>query len=133
MCLLPRQITLNDQAVPVDLESVPQSRLDHTLTVTYFVNQPVDITDLIIIDATEVRGNHRTDEEAAEPWSRVDREHHVTERDTSRRHRWPCVPDLEFGKEHGDKFRRTGGATNGVLGPTRSHQSRCRRARQRQP
>jgi hypothetical protein len=94
-------VVAHGKAVPIDLESVPKPRLDHTLAVTHFVNQPVNITNLIVINATEMRCNHCTDEQAPKPWSRVDRKHHMAERNATCRNSRPRVPDLEFGKEHG--------------------------------
>ena len=88
------------ETVLIDLEAVPQARLHDPFAALDLADQPMDVGNEIVVDAAQVCGDDRSEQQSAEPGRGVDRQHHVPERDSSGRHRRAGVPDLEFGEQH---------------------------------
>jgi hypothetical protein len=61
----------------------------------------VDVGDQIVLDAVQVLGHDGAEQETTEAGCRVDRQHQVAERESSRRLRRPGVPDLDLCQQHG--------------------------------
>ena len=60
----------------------------------------MDVGDEIVVDAIEMSGHHRPEQQSAETGRRIDRQHHVPKSDTARRLGRPGVVDLELGEQH---------------------------------
>ena len=93
-------MTADGETVTVDLETMPQPRLDDALAALDLADQAVDVGDEIVVDAGQVGRHDRAEQQAAEARRRVDRQHHVPERDAARRHCGTGVPDLELSEQH---------------------------------
>ena len=59
-------------------------------------DEAVHVGHEFVVDPVQVLGDDRTEQQPSEPGRRVDREHHVAERNATRRHRRAGVPDLEL-------------------------------------
>ena len=99
------------QPVPIDLEAMTQSGLHDPRAGLDLGDQSVHVGHEFVIDAVEVLGDDRAEQQPAEPGRRVDRQHHVAERHATRRHRRAGVPDLELGEQH-DVAAQTYGRSN---------------------
>ena len=95
------------EAVPVDLEPVPEPGLHDAVTALDLADQPVDVTDQIVRDAVEMRRHDRAEQQTPESRCRVDGQHHVPERHPPGGNRRSGVPDLEFGEQHLAPTRQT--------------------------
>ena len=97
------------QAVAVDLVAVAQTRLHDPLAASDFVDQAPDVRHEIVDDTDDVLGHDRTEQQSAEARRRLDRQHHVTERDPPGRHRRTGVEDSSSASSTPAAVRRTDG------------------------
>jgi hypothetical protein len=90
------------EPMAVDLKTVAEPRLHDSPALADLSNQSVHIGNLLIVEASEVRSDDRTQQEATEAGRWIDRKHHVSEGNTACRHSGPRVEDLQFSEEHGE-------------------------------
>jgi hypothetical protein len=93
----------DSQPMAVDLKTVAEPRLHDSSAPADLGNQPVDIANLIIVEAPKMRSDDRAQQQATEAGRWIDRQHHVSKGNTACRHAGPCVEDLQFGEEHGQR------------------------------
>ena len=85
----------------VDLESVPEPRLHDAVATLDRAEQAVDVGDQIVVDAVQVLGHDRAEQQPAETGRRVDWQHEMAECETPRGLGRPRVPDLDLCQQHG--------------------------------
>ena len=88
------------QAVSIELEPVSKTGLHDAVTGLDLVDQAVDVGHVVVGHTTEMLRDDRAEQQPSEPGCRIDREHHVPERDPSGRLNGTTVEDLQFGQQH---------------------------------
>ena len=101
----------------VDLEPVAQAGLDDADVPVHLVDQTVDVGDQLGGEVGAMAGDDGPQQQPAEPWRRLDREHEVAERQPPGRRQRAGVPHLQLGQQHQStlRARAAGEARAGVV------------------
>jgi hypothetical protein len=93
-------VTAVRQAVAIDLETVTQTGLHDPLAVLDLFDEPRDVADQVDVDALDVTGDDRAEQQAAEPRGGIDRQARGSERHPPGGHGRARVEDLELRQQH---------------------------------
>ena len=88
------------EADPVLLEAVPEARLRHALIFLELERQTVQVVEELRVEALDVAGHDRPQQQATEPGRRRDRQVATAEGHAAGRRDGPGVEDLEVGQDH---------------------------------
>ena len=88
------------EPVAIDLIAVAEPGLDDPLAELDLADQSVHAGHQVVVDAGQMSGHDGAEQQAAEARGRVDRQHHVAERDPPRRDGRARVPDVDLGQQH---------------------------------
>ena len=88
------------QPVPVKLKPMPQAGLDNAPAGLYLVDQSVYVRHIVVGDSPEMLRDDCAKQQAPETGSRIDGEHHVSQRNPSGGLDGATVKDLQFGQQH---------------------------------
>ena len=103
----------------VDLEAVPQPRLDDALAVFDLGDEPPDVDVQVAVDPRDVVGDDSAEQQAAEAGGGIGRQHEVPEREPARRRQRTRVEDLDLGEQHDRRPTRTAGRPIAARTPAR--------------
>ncbi len=87
------------KSVSIDLEAMSQSRLRDSLVTIDLRNQSIEVGVEILIDLRDEVRDDRCEQHPTEPWSWIDGQDEVSERQSPRRGHRSRVPDFDFGED----------------------------------
>jgi len=73
------------QAMAIDLESVTQARLHHTIAVLHLTQQTMQVGDKISIDGSQMTSDHGAKQQTTKPRCRLYGQHKIAKSDTAGR------------------------------------------------